>query len=237
MGTSPPWHLVSSKHTSQEANRVHYQDRNHTYTLLLLFFSHPVVSNSLRPHGLQQARPPCPSPSPRVCPSSCSLLRWYHPTISSSSHLIHLLLLSSIFPSIRDYSNELSVHIKWTKYWSFSISTPVNIQGWSPLRLTDLISLLSKELSGVFSSTTVWRHRFFGILPSLRPALTTVCDHWEDHSLNYMDIHITTYKIDNKGLLYSTGNSAQYSVMAYMVNKYGAEEVARIHRRTIQKRC
>ena len=110
-------------------------------------------------------------------------------------------------------------------------------QGRFPFRLTDLISLLSNRLSGVFSSTTVWRHQFFGTPPSLQSALTTIHDHREDHILNYMDIHITTYKIDNKGLLYSTGKSAQYSVMAYMVNKYGAEEVARIHRRTIQKRC
>ena len=64
---------------------------------------------------------------------------------------------------------------------------PVNIQGLSPLRLTGLISLQSKGLSGVFSSTTVQGHQFFGALPSLCPALTTVPDSWEDHSLDYMD--------------------------------------------------
>ena len=88
-----------------------------------------------------------------------------------SSHLIlwhSLLLLPLIFPSIRDFSNESSVHIRWPKYLSFSLSLPVNIQSWSPLRFTDLISLLSKGLSGVFSSTTVWRHQFFGVLPSLQ---------------------------------------------------------------------
>ena len=63
---------------------------------------------------------------------------------------------------------------------------PVNIQGWSPLRLTGVISLLSKGLSGVFSSTTVWMQQFFGALPSL--ALTTVHDLWEDHSLDYTDL-------------------------------------------------
>ena len=65
----------------------------------------------------------------------------------------------------------------------------MNIQGWSPLRLTGLIPLLSKGLSGVFSSTTVKRHQFFGILPLYGPALTTVHDHWEDHSLDYTDLH------------------------------------------------
>ena len=60
-----------------------------------------------------------------------------------------------------------------------------NTQSWSPLRLTGLISLLSKGLLWVFSSTTVWRHQFFGVLPSLQSSTHTVCDHWEDHSLNY----------------------------------------------------
>ena len=65
---------------------------------------------------------------------------------------------------------------------------PVNVQGWPPLRLTGLISLLSKGLSGVFSSTTVWRHQFFGILLLYGPAFTTVHDHWDNHSLDYMDL-------------------------------------------------
>ena len=95
-------------------------------------------------------------------------------SVMPSSQLIlwYLLLLLSIFPSIRDFSSELSVHIRWPKYWSlgFSISqysASVNIQGWSPLRLTALISLLSKGLSGVFSSTTVQKHQFLGLQLSL----------------------------------------------------------------------
>ena len=87
--------------------------------------------------------PPCPSPSPRVSPSSSSLHQWCCPAISSSD--AHLLLLPSIFPSIRDFSNESSVHIRWPKYWSFSfsISPSMNIQGWSPLRLTARFELLA----------------------------------------------------------------------------------------------
>ena len=65
--------------------------------------------------------------------------------------------------------SELALCIRWPKYWSFSFSIifPMNIQGWFPLRLTGLISLLSKRLSRVFSSTTVQKHQFFGTLPSL----------------------------------------------------------------------
>ena len=74
-----------------------------------------------------------------------------------------LLFLPSIFPSIRVFSNESVLCISWPKYWSFSFSiVPMNIQAWFPLGLTVLISLLSKGLSRVFSSATVWNHQFFG---------------------------------------------------------------------------
>ena len=79
-----------------------------------------------------------------------------------------LLLLPSVFPSIRVFSNESAVCIRWPKYWNFSFSNSLsNEQGWFLLGLTDLISLLSKGLSRVFSSTTVWRHQFFSVQPSL----------------------------------------------------------------------
>ena len=86
--------------------------------------------------------------------------------VMPSNHLIlcyPLLLLPSIFPSIRVFSNELALHIRWPKYWSFSfsISLPVNIQNLFPLGLTGLISFLSKGLSKVFSNTTVQTHPFF----------------------------------------------------------------------------
>ena len=80
----------------------------------LLLFSHPVVSDCVWPHALQHARPPCPSPSPRVCPSSCPLQ-----SVMPSSHLIlwcPLPLLPSIFPTIRDFSNVSVFHIRWPKY-------------------------------------------------------------------------------------------------------------------------
>ena len=73
----------------------------------------------------------------------------------------HLLLLCLFFPSIRVFSNDSALHIRWPEYWSFSSGPSMNIQGWFPLGLTGLISLLSKRLSRVFSSTTVQRHQFF----------------------------------------------------------------------------
>ena len=93
-------------------------------------------------------------------------------SVTPSNHLIlchPLLLLPSIFPSIRVSSNESVVCIRWPKYWSFSfsISLPMNIQDWFPLRLAGWISLLSKGLSRVFSNTTVQKHQFFGTQLSL----------------------------------------------------------------------
>ena len=88
-----------------------------------------------------------------------------------SSHLIlwcPLLLLPLIFLSIRGFSNYLSVHIRWPKYWSFSFSISSSSEYSVLISLKiGLISLLSKGLSRVFSSTTVWRHQFFGVLCSL----------------------------------------------------------------------
>ena len=84
-------------------------------------FSHSVVSNSLQPHGLQHTRPPCPSPTPGVYSNSCPLIE----SVMPSNHLIlcHLLLLlPSIFPSIRVFPNESAFHIRWPKYWSFSFN-------------------------------------------------------------------------------------------------------------------
>ena len=119
-----------------------------------------------RPHGLKHSRPPRPSPSPGVCPSSCSLHWWYHPTISPSDALLSLcpqsVPASGTFPMSRLFTSD-----NQNIGTSASVLT-VNIQGWPSLRLTGLISLLSKGLSCVFSSTTVQRHKFFDILPTLR---------------------------------------------------------------------
>ena len=83
-----------------------------------------------------------------------------HP-LSPPSHL------PSIFPSIRVFSSELALGIRWPKYGSFSFSISSSNEGWFPLGLTGLISLLSKGLSRVFSDITIWKHHFFGTQPSL----------------------------------------------------------------------
>ena len=138
------------------------------YEMLFLLFSRPVTSDSLWPHGLQHARPPCPSPSPRVCLSSCLLHRWCHPAISSSDDVFSFYPQSFPASGAFPMSYLFASDDKNTGASPLASVLPVNIRGWSPLRLTGLIFLLSKGLSGVFSSTTVQRHQFFGILPSLR---------------------------------------------------------------------
>ena len=88
-----------------------------------------------------------------------------------SNHLIlccPLILLPSVFPSIRVFSNESALQIRWPKYWSFSFSfCPPNECSWFPLGLTCLISLQSKGFSTVFCSTTIRKHQFFGVQPFL----------------------------------------------------------------------
>ena len=123
-------------------------------------FNYWVLSNSLRPHGLQHARPPCPSPTLGVYSNSCPLSRWFHATVSSS-----VIPFSSCFNISQHHSL-----LKWVSSVSVSASAsvlPINIQGWSPLGWTGWISLLSKGLSRVFSNTTVQKHQFFGVQLSL----------------------------------------------------------------------
>ena len=130
-------------------------------------FSHSVVSDSLRPHGLQHARLPCPSPSPRVYSNSCPLSQWWHPTISSSvvpfsSHLQSFSVSGSFQVSQFFSSGGQNIGV------SASASIlPMNNQDRFPLEWTGWISLHSKGLSRVFSNTTVQKHQFFGAQLSL----------------------------------------------------------------------
>ena len=138
----------------------------HTLTIrVLLLFSSPVMSNSLWPHGLQHTRPPCPSPSPEVCPSSCPLHWWCHPAISFSDALFSFCPQS--FPASGSFPMSQLFALDDQNTGASVSVLPKSIQGWFPLRLTGLISLLSKGLSGVFSNTTVPRYQFFGVLHSL----------------------------------------------------------------------
>ena len=133
----------------------------------LFQISHLVISDSLQPHGLQHARPPCPSPTPGIYSNSCPLSQWCHPTISSSvvpfsSHLQSFPASESFQMSQFFTSGGQSIGV------SASTSVlPRNIQNWFPLGWTGWISLQSKGLSRVFSYITVQKHQFFGAQLSL----------------------------------------------------------------------
>ena len=128
---------------------------------------------------MQHARPCCPSPTPEACSNSCPS------SLDATNHLIlchPLLLLPSIFPSIRVFSSESVPHIRWPKYWSFSFSiSPSNEYSGliSFTKLTGLISLQSKGLSRVFrvqhhsSKTSILRHSDFFTLQLSHPYMTT----------------------------------------------------------------
>ena len=133
----------------------------------LLLFSHSVVSDSLWPHGLRQARLICPLLSPGICSTSCPLSCCYHPTISSSVTLFSSCLQS--FPAPGSFLvNQLFATGGQSIGASASASVlPKNIQGWFLLGLTGLISLLSKGISRVFSSTTIRNQQFFSSQSSL----------------------------------------------------------------------
>ena len=140
-------------------------------------FSHSVMSDSLRPYGLQHTRLPCQSPTPRACWNSCPSSQRCHPNISSSVIPFSFCLPS--FPASGSFPMS----------WLFASSgqsigasasasvLPVNIQDWFPLGCTAWISLQSKRLSRDFSNTTVQKHQFFGIQHSFGPALTSIHDY------------------------------------------------------------
>ena len=124
-------------------------------------FSHSVVSDSLRLHGLQNARPPCPSPTPGVYTNSYPLSQWCHQTISSCA-----VLFSSCLQS---FSASIFFQMSQLFTWggqSIGVSgsssvLPMNTQDWSHLGWTGWISLQSKGISRVISNTAVQKHKFF----------------------------------------------------------------------------
>ena len=127
----------------------------------LVQFSRSVMSDSLRLHELQHARPPCPSPTPGVYPNSCPLTQWCHPTILSSVIPFSSCLQS--FPTSGSFQMSQLVASDGQNI-GVSASTsvlPMNTQDWFPLEWTGWISLQSKGLSRVFSNTTVQKHQFF----------------------------------------------------------------------------
>ena len=141
------------------------------------------MSNSLQPHRLQHTRLSCLSSSPRVFSNSCLLSQQCHPAISFS--VVPFSSCHQSFPYSRPFPNiwlfgSGNQHIGASALASIF---PMNIQGWFLLRFTGLISLLLKELSRVFSSTTVRKHRFFGLSLLYGTILTSVPDDWKTHIL------------------------------------------------------
>ena len=130
-------------------------------------FSHSVVSDSLWPHGLQHTRLLCPSPTPRACSNSCPLSRCCHPTFLSS--IIPFSSCLQSFPAPGSFPMSWHFTSVCQIIGTSASILPMTIQGWFPLWLTGLISLLSKRLLSVFSSTAVQKHQFFGTQPALWP--------------------------------------------------------------------
>ena len=166
-GTFTPFYLVPKKKKRKSTRKAFFLALpKFLDSLFLLFFSHPVISDSLQPHGLQYARPLWPSLSPKVCPSSCPVHRWCHPA-TSSSHA--LFFWDQSFPTSGSFpvSQWFTSYNQNTRVSASASVFRVSTQGWFNLRLTGLI-LLSTGLPGDFSSTTVPRHQFFSTLPSLQ---------------------------------------------------------------------
>ena len=134
---------------------------------MFLLFSHSVVSDSLQPHGLQHARLPCSSPTPRACSNSCPLSWWCHPIISS--FVVHLPSYLQSFPASGAFPVSQPFPSGSPNIGASSSASvlPMNIQGWFPLGLTGLISLQAKGLARVFSNTTTGKHQFFSTQSSL----------------------------------------------------------------------
>ena len=147
-------------------------------------FSRSFMSDSLRPHESQHTRPPCPSPTPGVHPNSCASSWWCHPAISSS--VIPFASCPQSLPASESFP--MSQLFTWggqsTGVSASASVLPMDTQDWSPLGWTDWISLQSKGLLRVFSNTTVQKHQFFSAQLSYSPTLTSIHDHWKNHSLD-----------------------------------------------------
>ena len=149
--------------------------------MLSVQFSHSFVSNSLWSHESQHARPPCPSPTPRVHPNSCPVSWWCHPAISSCRPL---LLLPPIPPSIRVFSSESTLRMRWPKYWSFSFSiSPSNEHPELISFRMDWLDLLAVQ--GTLKSLLQHHSSKASIQSFLHnPTFTSIHDYWKNHSLD-----------------------------------------------------
>ena len=153
------------------------------FTGVSVQFSHSDMSDYLQPYGLQHSRLPCPSLTPEACSNSCPLSQWCHPTISSSV-VPFSSCLSSIFPSLRFFSNESVLCIRWPVYWSFSFSISLSSEysGLISLRM-DWLTLLAVQ--GTLESL-LQHHSSEALALSFlySPTLTSVHDYWKNHGFD-----------------------------------------------------
>ena len=160
------WKDVNVINFQRNANQHHSEILLHTHQDSSVQFSCSVVSDSLRPHELQHARHPCPSPTPGVQSDSRPSRQWCHPAISSS--VISFSSCPQFLPASESFL--MSQLFTWggqsTGVSALASVLPKKSQGWSPSEWTGWISLQSKGLSGVFSNTTVQKHQFFSAQPS-----------------------------------------------------------------------
>ena len=181
------WRAIGNENTLNTYWKYLFCKLVRKFSLLILFFV--VVAGQSASHVWLFA-----TPWTAACQTSLSLtISWSLPKFMSielvmpSSHLILCcpLLLPSIYPSIRVFSKESTLHIRWPKYWKFSISTSSSNEysGLISFRIDWLISLLCKGFSRVLFSTTVQNYKFFGTLLHYGPSLTSVHD-WKKHSFD-----------------------------------------------------
>ena len=159
------------------------------WSWLLLLFSHPVMYNSLLPHGLQHARLPCPLPCPRVCPSSCPLHQWCHPAMSSSDTIFSYCPQS--FPAFGTFPMScLVVSDDWTiGAWALaSVSVlPTNIQGWFPLGLISLSPCCSRDSQESSPSPQFESISSSALSFLYGPTLASIHDYWKNYSSDYTE--------------------------------------------------
>ena len=150
-----------------------------------MLLSHSVMSSSLRPHGLQHSRLPCPSVSPRIRSNSCPLSQWFHPTISSSV----ARFCPQSFPAPGPFPmSQLFVSGGQSIIASASV-LPVNIQDWFPSGLTGLIFLQSKGFLNFSPAPECESISSLALSLLYGPTLTSIHDYWKNHSFDYTDLY------------------------------------------------
>ena len=154
-------------------------------------FRHSVMSDSLWPHESQHARPPCPLPTPEVHPNSCPSSQWCHPAISSS--VVPFSSCPQFLPASgsRGETNELTLHMRWPKFWSFSFS--ISPSNEHPKLISFRMGLVGSPCSPrdpqESSPTPQLKSINSSVLSFLySPTLTSILDHWKNHSFDQMDL-------------------------------------------------